>query len=309
MIKNAIQVFWSKPNEMSASNTYGFKSLNHFYMSALYSLQCLKKHGYNVKLITDYYGKALLTDYFKIPYDSVDTSLQNLKTSPHLWGLSKYYAFSLQRNPFLYVDLDFFMQKDIPNQYHEADIICQNIEENYMCYYFGYMGFDKYITNKTDRTYNSFVTLLEENKISSAYNTAVFGGKNLNAIHAATDAIFEFVESNDLSDISVYDKTEKDCLSMLSIFLEQVYLYIYLSENHPSVEVKPLFKGDLNITFSDFRHWSDGYLHLISHLKRENNEVLENLEKLSGKNGFVDIEESTLGFGYENLFKVSKFQY
>ena len=51
------------------------------------------------------------------------------------------------------------------------------------------------------------------------------------------------------------------------------------------------------------------YNHLISHLKREPNAVLNRLIDLSGKNGFVDIEESTLGLGYENLFRVSRIEY
>jgi hypothetical protein len=309
MIKNAIQVFWSKPNDKTVNNNYGFKTLNHFFMSALYSFQCLKKHGYNVKLITDDYGKALLMEYFKIPYDSVDCSLNNLKTSNHLWGLSKFYAFSLQKEPFLYVDLDFFLQKNIPHTYHKAEIICQNIELNYLCYYLGYMGFDKYLSNKEDKEYKNYVDMLHKNQISSSYNTAIFGGTNIDVIKKATNKIFEFVESNDLNEIVVFDKVEKDTLSMLSVFLEQVYLYQYLTLNHPTVTVKPLFKKDIDITFNHFRKWNDGYLHLISHLKRENNEVLETLENLSGQNGFVDIEAQTMGLGYENLLRLSRLEY
>ena len=305
---DAIQVFWTKPSDRVANNTYGFKSLNHLYMSALYSLQCIQKQGYSVKLVTDDYGKKLLTEYFKIPYNKVDVSLNDLHTTPYLWGLSKFYAFSLERKPFLYVDLDFFMHRNIPKENLNADIFCQNVEIDYLCYYYGYMGFDKYIS-QPDKIYQHFVSLLRNNFIGKSYNTAVFGGKNVDLIHSAAKSMFDFVEKNYLNELTVYDKSERDVLTILSIFIEQVYLYYYVQLNNPSAVVKPLIKGDLKINFSEFQTWNKDYNHLISHLKREPNAVLNRLIDLSGKNGFVDIEESTLGLGYENLFRVSRIEY
>jgi hypothetical protein len=308
MRKNAIQVFWSKPYEKQASNSFGFKTLNHFYMSAYYSLQCLKKNGYTVKLVTDDYGKKILTEYFKIPYDRVDVSLNNITTTQYIWGLSKFYAYSLEKEPFLYVDLDFFMQKDIPSSMKKAEIFCQNIENNYLCYYYGYMGFNKFI-DKKDTIYEHFESLLEKNKIGYSYNTAVFGGQNIELIHKASRAMFDFVEKNNLNDLILVEKSDRDLFSILSIFIEQVYLYYYLTLNNPEVEVIPLFKNDIRINFSEFRKWNDGYLHLISNLKKEHNEVLENLEKMSGTNGFFEVESSVIGIGYENLLKYTRLLY
>lgn len=307
-MKNAIQVFWTKPYEKSANNSFGFKTLNHFYMSAYYSLQCLHKNGYNVKLVTDDYGKKILTEYFKIPYDRVDVSLNNMTTSEYIWGLSKFYAFSLEKEPFLYVDLDFFMQKDIPTSLKKSEMFCQNIENNYICYYYGYMGFNNFI-DKKDIVYEYFESVLESNQIGYSYNTAIFGGQNITLIHDACKAMFKFVEMNNLNDLILTDKSDRDVLTILSIFIEQVYLFYFLKLNYPMAKIEPLFNNDLRINFTEFKKWGSGYMHLISNLKRENNEVLENLEKLSATNGFFETESLDVGIGYENILKYGRLHY
>ena len=114
------------------------------------------------------------------------------------------------------------------------------------------MGFDKYIS-QPDKIYQHFVSLLRNNFIGKSYNTAVFGGKNVDLIHSAAKSMFDFVEKNYLNELTVYDKSERDVLTILSIFIEQVYLYYYVQLNNPSAVVKPLIKGDLKINFSEFQ--------------------------------------------------------
>lgn len=308
MITNAIQVFWSKPLKAKENNGFGFKSLRHFYMSAYYSLKCLKDNSYKVTLVTDDYGKKILIDYFGLPYDKVDTSLNDLTYSIHLWGLSKIYAYSLQKEPFIYLDLDAFLIKDISSEHHNADIICQNIETQYPVYYSSYVQFRKFITHK-DNIYKTIEDGFKNNFAGDAYNTAIFGGNDLTTIHKAGNAIFEFVKNNYLQDIYCEDNMDVVALSILSVFLEQAYLFYYLKIEHRNVVVKPLLPSNISCDLSYFKEWNDNFIHLIYTLKKESGVMLDTLEIESIKSGFLKYEEKYMGRGYVQLLDAANVKY
>lgn len=308
MIRNAIQVFWTKPYLKKENNSFGFKSLRHFYMSAFYSLKCLKDNGYTVTLITDDYGKELLSNYLKLEYDKIDLSLNNLQTSPHLWGLSKVYAYSIQTKPFIYIDLDAFMIQELPKECHNAAIICQNIEVEYPCYYSGYLSFDKFINYK-DKIYKYVEDGFKNSDAGNSYNTAIFGGNDLVTIHKYCNEVFEFAEKNYLTDLICEQKEDKETMTILSVFLEQVYLYYYLNLFHPDVKVVPYLESNIDSDLSYFKNWNNKYVHLIFILKRESGIMLDKLEEETIKHKYLELEEDYFGFGYEKLIELSKINY
>lgn len=308
MIRNAIQVFWTKPLSPKENNSFGFKSLRHFYMSAYYSLYCLKKHGYHVTIVTDDYGKRILIDMFGLPYDKVDLSLNDFQNSVHLWGLSKNFSYGLQKEPFIYVDLDAFLIEDISDEMHEADIICQNIETLYPVYYSSYLQFRRFVT-APDEVYNLIEKDFKNNIAGNAYNTAIFGGNDLSTIKKVGSSIFEFVEKNYLHEIYCAEQMDATAISILSVFLEQIYLYKYLQLNYPHVKVEQLLPPDIDCDLSYFKTWNDKFVHLIYTLKKDGGVMLDRLEEESIRSGFLRYEESLLGLGYEQLLHSANVKY
>jgi hypothetical protein len=307
MIRNAIQVFWTKPLNPKENNSFGFKSLRHFYMSAYYSLYCLKKHGYNVTIVTDDYGKRILVDMFGLQYDKIDLSLNEFENSVHLWGLSKNFAYGLQKEPFIYVDLDAYLIEDISPDMHRADIICQNIETEYPVYYSSYLQFRRFITS-TDHVFDTIENGFKNNIPGNAYNTAIFGGNDLTTIKKAGSSIFEFVKKNYLHEIHCMEQMDGIAISILSVFLEQIYLYYYLNFNHPEVTVQQLLPPNINCDLSYFKTWNNMYVHLIYTLKKDG-VMLDRLEQESIQAGFLRLEESFLGLGYEQLLHSANIKY
>lgn len=73
-----------------------------------WALSCLKfKEIYNeIELVTDINGKHLLYDILELPYTNVVTKLDDLNDYNHnLWALGKLYAYKLQQEPFIHVEL------------------------------------------------------------------------------------------------------------------------------------------------------------------------------------------------------------
>jgi hypothetical protein len=307
-IKNAIQVFWSKPYGKKENNTFGFKTLRHFYMSAFYSLKCLKDHGYHVTLITDDYGKKILNTYFGLPYDEIDVSLNNLNFTPLLWPISKIYAYSLQKEPFIYCDLDAFLIKDIPSDLKDSDIFCQNIEIAYPGYFTSFDEFKKYL-NYSDDVLELIYEKFKSNDGGLAYNTGIFGGNDITTIHKFSKKIFDFLNKNYLNDLACDDSKEIGIFSRFSIFYEQMYFYYYIEKYHPEINVKQLLPSNIFYDLTYYNQWRNDFNHLIFTLKSENGLMLESLERESIKSGFLTYEQKHMGWGYEQLLIITNIKY
>src|SRR5690606_6540607 len=95
----------------------------------------LKKYYDEVELYTDDYGKKLLIDKLKLPYNRVVLALNDLDSyDTFLWTIGKIYTYMLQQDPFIHVDSDIFIWGRFRNDLETAPLIAQDMELSYETY-------------------------------------------------------------------------------------------------------------------------------------------------------------------------------
>lgn len=109
------------------------------------SMEYSKKQFDKIKLVTTEYGKKVLIDRYKLPFDEVDTSLDEVcKGLPKsLWAYPKIYAYSIQDEPFIHIDNDVILFGTIPQHKKNLPLLFQNKEnldthKGYSFYYTSY---------------------------------------------------------------------------------------------------------------------------------------------------------------------------
>lgn len=291
MIKNALHVFYTRPQQ--GSSFFGFPDIRYFYMSVYLSLKCLKDKGYHTKLVTDELGKKYLIDNFGMPYDEVTTELEHAEINPFLWGMAKMYAFSIQKEPFIYVDLDAFLFKDIDYSLKTTDIFFQNREKEYYTAWDTFSRFRNYFVDN-DIVIREYWNVVGENRYGDAYNTAVFGGNDLDLIKRSTEAVINYTAKNMAG---VNDKYIGD---RLSVFMEQVYLLYYL-------KFKKLvhIKQDITERLDYYKVWHDDYVHLVSY-EKFNLALLAKVHEKVLNTSFETLEKNSWGVNYEDLLLLTK---
>lgn len=266
-------------------------------MSVYLSLKCLRDKNYHTKLITDELGKKYLIDNFGLQYDEVTTELEGANISPHLWGMAKMYAFSLQTEPFLYIDLDAFLFNDIDIKLKNSDIFFQNYEDNYYTAYDTYSRFNKYFATEKNQYIQAYEDTLKQNRYGDAYNTAIFGGNNIKLIKAATEEILRYCRDN----MSMVDN--KYIGDRLSVWMEQVYMYYFLGQTNTSVEVH--LKDSISERLDFFNKWREDYVHMIS-FEKYNLNMIRGLIKATEKTSFERIEMNSWGLNYNDLMALTR---
>jgi len=177
-----IQSFWTRPARLGSNLAYnnrfcgGWLESKYHFMSWAYSCLQLTKFYDHVEIITDTAGKELLIDQLKLPYTSVDTSLEALDDlNPEFWAVGKLYSFSLQKRPFIHVDGDVYIWEKFPARLENADLIAQSREIGFSFYR---KVLDEIIpagATVPDVVLNNYNNGLPIN----AYNAGIIGGKNL----------------------------------------------------------------------------------------------------------------------------------
>lgn len=266
-------------------------------MSVYLSLKCLKDKNYRVKLVTDQLGKKYLIDTFSMPYDEVTTELEDANISPYLWGMAKMYAFSIQEKPFLYIDLDAFLFNDIDYSLKKGEIFFQNYEYNYYTAYDTYCRFNNYFKYDRNNVILEYEKEIERGLYGNAYNTAVFGGNNLELIKLVTDNVLNYCRKNMAS---VDNKYIGD---RLSVWIEQVYLHYLLSFS----KVNPLvhLKENISERLDFYNKWRDDYVHMIT-FEKFNLNMIRGMNKAVEKTSFERIEMDSWGLNYIDLLGLTR---
>lgn len=128
---NVVQTYYSYANdENPIKDTAGFLSADMNWKSMALSCLLLKKHYGKVTLYCNRKVRHLIIDQFKIPYDVVVEIPEFMKIYEgcNLWALPKIYTYSLQTEPFIHVDCDWFMFEKLSASIVKSDVIGQNIE-------------------------------------------------------------------------------------------------------------------------------------------------------------------------------------
>jgi hypothetical protein len=174
-----VHTFWTRPAKGNLTDfAAGWSGVLQHYCSWILSAWQAKETYGNISLVTDTAGAKLFLNVLKLPYDSVDTSLEQLNVPTRFWSAAKVYAYGLQKDPFVHIDGDVILWKKLPGEYLSEPIIAQSIE---------------HVRNVSfARTYVRPLRMARQSLPNlpgcwnrhhfNALNCGIFGGNDLNAI-------------------------------------------------------------------------------------------------------------------------------
>jgi hypothetical protein len=165
-----IQTFLSDPLADPPSEYWWTQEKYRCFSLALSCMQLVKQYP-DVTLITDKKGKELLIDILKLPYHKVDVRLEgrhrNLSTLTH--GLAKVFSWSLQDDPFLFVDESVYIWNRIPEPALDGDLFVFNAERNNDDVLKGLTTFESIFSNVP-------LDILNRSQSKTSYSTRIVGG-------------------------------------------------------------------------------------------------------------------------------------
>ena len=259
-----IQTFWSGNRKNILSDTFGWFAEEYHIMSWALSCIQLRKFYDEVILYTDSAGYELLIKKLDLPYTKVFVELNSLDHyDKELWGLSKLYTYSQQKEPFLHVDGDVYIWEAFDENLINQPLIAQNLEFGSVDYYekmFRHLETNaSYIPDEIKKIRNSEHTIM-------AYNAGIYGGSDIDFFQNYTANAFNFANKNEL-------QFEHINLTSFNVFFEQYLFYCMtkLEDKKVSVLLKEVIQDNEYKGFGDFSQvpHNKKYLHLIGPHKRD----------------------------------------
>ena len=140
----AIFSFWSKPYVGSLHKSCaGFPNEHYLKVSFELAILTARKHFSKIELVTDTEGADLLVNRFGLNFDQVNLALNECQDIPSdVWAAGKLKAYSIQKEPFVHLDYDLFLMKDLPEGFVNGQIIVQS-QEPFAHYQFYESGIEK----------------------------------------------------------------------------------------------------------------------------------------------------------------------
>lgn len=227
---------------------------------------------YDVELYTDKVGYDLLIGKLKLPYSKVHLVMDDLNEYHNdLWALSKIYAYSLQKEPFLHIDGDVFIWEKFSDKLMQGNLISQNLE-------FATDYYEKIMVElEKELSYFPNEILLDRKKNNSiyAYNAGIFGGHNIDFYKNYTTKSFEFVDKNlnDLANINITN---------FNIFFEQYLFYCLAKEQKVECYFNEVIEDNGYKGFGNFEDvpFDKTFLHLLGVFKRDSSTCRKMSQKL-----------------------------
>lgn len=212
--------------------SYGYHGKDDEFILDMYQLSAfLLKNLYGeVHLITDLEGKERLK---KINFTSVDTSLEILpKDLRIIWSLGKIYSYKLiaeKGEPFIHLDNDAFLFKELSDDILLNNVIVQHPEQDAYHFY--------EVENFTKNIPNPYY--LKEHKIDYGANMSIFGGYNIKFIKFYAEEALKLALDKDNQ--TFFRDTYFHKSFIPACIVEQYYMSLLANMNN--VEVKYLFNG------------------------------------------------------------------
>lgn len=186
-----VQTFWTAGRN-PLEHSFGWLRPEYNLMSWALSCLSLRRHYDEVALYTDEQGKHVLIDLLHLPYTEVNVVYDEHLCPPQHWAYAKIKTYSVQTKPFLHVDGDVFLPKPLPEDIMAAPLIAQNKERGTE-YYRKMM--DCLLKESSLKLPEYLEETLREESISS-YNMGVFGGHDLDFIHAFCEKALAVCDTN-----------------------------------------------------------------------------------------------------------------
>lgn len=230
-----------------------------------YSYAYLSKFYKNIYLCTDRASAQYLSE---LPWKNVYIILDEIPNRyKKIWSLGKLYTYkfaSQQNRPFIHVDHDFFIYRNLDEDLLKSDIICQSPELFSPVYLDLFYKYSK-------------VVLIKEHITPISVNCGIVGGADYEFFYEYSTNVISMVLNplnvnfwlND--NLPYFDKNNL----FKSMIAEQVYLRAYI--NKTSKKVNFFFKSDSENEI-DYYHKNNihkyylktGAIHLLGNLKYDN---------------------------------------
>lgn len=277
-----IHSFWSKPmldhegrriSNLSYSNWVNKQMF--YYTYVLSALLTQKYYSGRTTLITDNFGKKLLIDTLKLPYDEVIVELDYLNKYPkQFWALGKIYSYSLINEPFIHLDYDFLLSKPFDSLFEKADLVAYMDENDD-----SRQGPYKKCVNQYFIKYSlpSEVQKYITDYQNIAFNAGIYGGNHIRIFKELWRISQEIIDTN-LSEILTDAAKDASSFSMTNVILEQ-YFFACMARDK-NLNVACLHQNE-NLLEDDNNFWQIGnnlpkykaqyypeqYIHMVGHNK------------------------------------------
>ena len=262
---NIIQTFYSYTDGDPLFDNAGFLSAEFNWLSIALSCVLLKQHFGKVTLYCNHKVRILVEE-LHIPYTNIveiPDFMENYE-GYNLWALPKVYTYSMQREPFLHVDCDWFMFEKLSDDFLSSDLFAQNIE--YDDQFYNRKCIERFI--HAGGVVPQCVNAELSAPICRVANAGILGGNDIDFIKRYVNQVYSFIKKNDR-----VLKVTKD--GFINSFYEQMFFYTMARQENKSVNY--CTRGDKLSTKFD---WLDidftckpkyGYMHLLASLKRSIN--------------------------------------
>lgn len=257
-----IQTLYFSKSVNPFKNSFGWAAPEYHLMGwALSCLQLLRLYK-NVDLYCNSKVASLLKNELELPYSNIYVTHDDLNiVNEKLWALPKVFTYSLQDEPFLHVDGDVFLFKELPVSLLKGGLIAQNVEEaTTFDYPLGLqkelMKYFTYFPNCVKKDFNS------KSPIKSI-NAGILGGNNILFIKEYANMAFEYINRNSshLSSINV---------DRFNLFYEQHLFFSLANEKGLLIEflLEDIIMNNRYQHLGDFHEvpCKKSYLHLLGNL-------------------------------------------
>lgn len=279
MIETAVFSYW---NNIGLENTSGFNDFKSYIYSQTLAIECARKHFKTVKFVTNDFGKQQLEKIglYKL-VDEIDTSLNEFNNlEKYFWALGKIKAYSLQTEPFVHIDNDFFLW-DLPKGLVECEFGFQSPEVFDDEFYRYYYGLSQIFENAPYKP-----QIICDNHVLTAHNCGVMATSRLDIVKEWYKIASDYIEKNK-SHLLNY---KPDYKIHQGLFFEQYFIASLLKAH--KIDKPFYFFKDNNI--KEASKQGQRFTHLWGTIKR-NNRILEKV-KVKVKSSQPEISERIESF-------------
>ena len=276
-----IHSLWSTPSmKDNFDNKYDTKYLTKNFYSYLFSALLIKKMGYEIELYCDNRAYEI---YSLIPYNKihiVDFDSDGVSSKFWIWGKIKTHM--LMTEPYVHIDGDVFMFRDIignqlENGTHKA--VVQSLENEKT------MKGD--FTNIYLNSINPFTKWNNKHRIDwnkyglHAYNCGVVGFSDMNLKNQYANKVKEILV--DISGDGDFDEVRKKYEGMFLIAEQSLLLYILRENNINPLEIIPI-KEIIKHNYDWFQTIPQeiGYCHMWAYTKYKDS-VIQQIKNKTNK--------------------------
>lgn len=297
-MKKCVYTYWASEGNESA----GFNSTKELAFFLSLSVEYAKKNFKTVELVTNTAGKKLLIGKYKIAFTNVSTALNGLEVHDDLFAYAKLKTYSLQKEPFVHIDIDVILWEKIPANISKSKIFFQNKEP------FTIQPGYKFLVEAIQGTTTAY--FCREKKIQHAYNCGVVGVNDLPLMQkwilAAEDLIFNPNNKH------FWNRMENK--GQMNYLFEQYFIACILKGEkiEPEVLIKNFsYKNISNPEFKMTHFWGDTKRKAVeinkikARLKREYPTIYKRINSSESDftNQFADIYNKGKGFYHKLLDK------